>query len=57
MTTCQAPGCENPVGQQDRDDYRANRFCSVQCDVLYDKRKQEAQQAKRDMENASHGGR
>lgn len=55
MTTCQAPACENAVGQQDRSDYRDSRFCSVQCDVLYDKRKQEAQQAKRDAEQASRG--
>lgn len=53
MTECRYPTCDRPVGQQDRTDYRANRFCSVQHDVLYDKRKQEAKQAKRDAAKAS----
>jgi len=46
MTTCKVPTCSNEVGQQDRDDYRKTRFCSVMCDVRYDKLKQEAKEAK-----------
>ena len=46
-TECKAPGCSNPVGQQDRDDYRCSRFCSVKCDVKYDKLKADARDARR----------
>ena len=41
------PNCDNPPGEQDRDDYRAGRFCSVQCDVKYDHLKADARDARR----------
>lgn len=44
--TCKYPTCSNPVGQQDREDYRSNKFCSIQCDVTHDKRKMEAKEAR-----------
>jgi len=34
--TCKYPTCTNPVGQQDRDDYRAGSFCSVEHEVKYE---------------------
>ena len=34
--TCKMPNCDREPGEQDRDDYRTSRFCSVECDVKYD---------------------
>lgn len=48
--TCKRPTCDNPVGKQDRGDYRSNSFCSVQCEVKHDHIKQDAKDAKRSME-------
>lgn len=45
--TCRMPSCDNPVGQQDRDDYRNSRFCSVQCGVKYSHLKDDAEDARR----------
>lgn len=42
------PSCTNPPGQQDRDDYRKSRFCSVECDVKYDHIAADARDAQRD---------
>lgn len=43
---CRMPSCSSaPGSQDDREDYRTGRFCSVQHDVLYSKRKQDARNA------------
>jgi hypothetical protein len=34
--TCRYPSCSREPGQQDRDDYRSRRFCSVQCETKFD---------------------
>ena len=43
MTECKM--CSNLVGQEDRDGYRKSKFCSMRCDVTYDKRKADARDA------------
>ena len=43
--TCAHPSCDAAVGQQDRDDYRDSRFCSVQCDVALEHLKADASDA------------
>lgn len=53
--TCKYPPCDNPVGQQDREDYRSRSFCSVQCEVKHDHIKQDAKDAKRSVEHESRG--
>jgi len=45
--TCKRSTCSNPVGQQDRDDYRSGSFCSVQCEVKYEHVKADARDARR----------
>ena len=40
--TCKMPNCDREPGEQDRDDYRTSRFCSVECDVKYDHLKADA---------------
>jgi len=50
MTTCKRPTCTNQVGEQDRDDYQINRFCSVQCDVKHQHIKADARDAKESVE-------
>ena len=46
--TCRYPSCDRTPGQQDRDDYSARRFCSVQCQTKYDHVKADARDAARD---------
>jgi hypothetical protein len=46
--TCRAPSCDRAPGQQDREDYRAGRFCSVQCDVRFEHIRADAREAARD---------
>ena len=55
--TCRMPNCTNPTGQQDRDDYRTTRFCSVQCDTKYDHLKADARDARREPEPEPAPGR
>ena len=50
MTECKRSTCSNPVGQQDRDDYRDSTFCSIQCETKHEHIKQDAEDAKRAME-------
>jgi hypothetical protein len=50
MSKCKRSTCTNPVGQQDRDDYRDSRFCSIQCDVKHEHIKADARDAKASME-------
>jgi len=45
-TTCKRPTCSNPVGQQDRDDYRSGKFCSIQCEVKHEHVKADARDAR-----------
>jgi hypothetical protein len=45
--TCRMPDCDRPPGQQDRDDYRARRFCSVQCETKHDHLQADAADARR----------
>lgn len=45
--TCRRSTCSNPVGQQDRDDYRDSSFCSVQCEVKHEHIAADAREARR----------
>ena len=45
--TCKYPTCTNDVGQQDRDDYRDSRFCSIHCQTKYEHVKADAKDAER----------
>ena len=45
--TCKRSTCSNPVGQQDRDDYRSGKFCSVQCEVKHEHIMADARDARR----------
>lgn len=44
--TCRMPNCDRTPGEQDGEQYRAHRFCSVQCDVKYDHLKADARDAR-----------
>lgn len=46
--TCKYPTCNNETGQQDRDDYRSSRFCSIQCETKYEHVKADARDARFD---------
>ena len=48
--TCRYPSCDRAPGQQDREDYRAGRFCSVQCEVRFEHIQADAREAARDAE-------
>lgn len=51
MSDCRYLTCDNPRGMQDRDDYRSNTFCSVQCELKHEHVKADARDARRaDME-------
>ncbi|AFH22142.1 hypothetical protein OSG_eHP18_00160 [environmental Halophage eHP-18] len=45
---CKYPSCSREVGQQDRDDYRARSFCSVQCETKHEHIKADARDARRE---------
>jgi hypothetical protein len=45
--TCRMPSCNNDPGQQDRDDYRSGRFCSIQCETKFEHIKADARDARR----------
>lgn len=46
--TCRHPSCHNPTGEQDRDDYNKNRFCSIQCETSFEHLKMDAKEARED---------
>jgi len=45
--TCRYPTCDNEPGQQDREDYNATRYCSIQCQTKYEHIKADAKDAER----------
>lgn len=47
MSKCKLPNCNRAVGTVDGQTYRDSTFCSPECDVTYDKRKQDAKDAAR----------
>jgi hypothetical protein len=46
--TCRYGTCTNDPGAQDRDDYNARLFCSIQCETKHDHIKADARDARRD---------
>lgn len=48
--TCRRSTCEREPGQQDREDYNARLFCSVQCETRHEHIKADARDARRDAE-------
>lgn len=46
--TCRYPSCDRSPGQQDRDDYRAGRFCSIQCETRFEHVRADAREARLD---------
>jgi hypothetical protein len=54
--TCRRPTCDNEPGEQDRDDYNARLFCSVQCEVKHDHIKDDARPEPERSEPADFGG-
>jgi len=55
--TCRRHGCDRDPGQQDRADYSARRFCSVQCQTKHEHIKADARDARRDPEPEPAPGR
>lgn len=45
--TCRIPSCDRAPGTQDREEYRAARFCSIQCETKYDHLQTDARDARR----------
>lgn len=58
--TCKRSTCDNEPGQQDRDDYRSGKFCSIQCETKHEHVKADARDAQREeprrSEPADFGG-
>jgi len=53
--TCRYPSCSNAPGAQDRADYNARRYCSIQCQTKHEHIKADARDAKRHDANRQHG--
>jgi len=45
--TCRRTTCDREPGAQDRDDYNARKFCSVQCMVKFEHTRADARDAQR----------
>ena len=45
--TCRNHGCGRAPGQQDREDYNARRFCSIQCETAHEHIVADARDARR----------
>jgi len=44
--TCRYPSCDRDPGQEDRDDYRSGRFCSVAHQLKHEHIKADARDAR-----------
>ena len=54
--TCRYPSCDRAPGQQDREDYNARRFCSIQCETAHEHIVADARDALRAAEREAPAG-
>jgi len=53
--TCRYPSCSNAPGEQEREDYDARRYCSIECQTKWSHIKADARDAERLDANREHG--